>query len=404
VSKETVVYRAAGVFDGVNGQMVRGAVLVVRGGVVEAVGREAEVAPPGARVNDLVGYLVPGFVDAHTHVTIRPGEGRQHWQLVQPSAWQAIRGVANVEQMLRSGVTTARIMTEDHGIDYQFRDAIARGEIAGPRLLVAGLGMSPPGGHGSASGGVAGVGPLREGVRKRVADGADHIKIFTTGGVSSSGTSLMQSNYSAEEIDAIVDEARSLGRVVSAHAHGGAGVTLAVQNGIHSIEHGALLSDENVAEMAAAGTWLTLTHSILCHPDGIERGDAGDASIIAKVMEARAAVSQGAHRLREAGIRVAVGTDSMHGYISFEAEWLVEHGWTATEALLALTRNGGELIGDPTVGVLRPGARADFVELDGDPVADIAVLAAPRRVYREGVLAAERDGSVHAFQSREPTA
>jgi imidazolonepropionase-like amidohydrolase len=295
-------------------------------------------------------------------------------------------------------------MTEDHGIDYQFRDAIARGEIAGPRLLVAGLGMSPPGGHGSAGGGVAGVGPLREGVRRRVADGADHIKIFTTGGVSSSGTALMESNYSAEEIGAIVDEARSLGRVVSAHAHGGAGVTLAVQNGIHSIEHGALLTDENVAEMAAAGTWLTLTQSILFHPDGIERGDAGDPTIITKVKEARAAVSRGVHRVREAGIRIALGTDSMHGYIGFEAQWMAEHGWTTSEALLALTRGGGELIGDPTAGVLRPGARADFVVLDGDPVADITALAAPRQVYRAGVLAAERDGAVHAFRSGGPVA
>ncbi len=391
-------------FDGVRGGIDRGAVVVVRDGTVEAVGPESEVAPEGARIVELDGYVVPGFVDAHTHVTIRPGEGQQHWQLVQPAVWQSIRGVANVERMLRSGVTTARTMTEEYGIDFQFRDAVARGEVAGPRLLVSGPGMSPPGGHGSAGGGVAGVGPLREGVRRRIADGADHIKIFTTGGVSSSGTSLAESNYSGEEIDAIVDEARSLGRVVSAHAHGGAGVTLAVRNGIHSIEHGALLSDENVAEMAAAGTWLTLTQSILFHPDGIERGDAADPSIIAKVMEARAAVDQGVHRVRDAGIRVTLGTDSMHGYIGFEAEWLVAHGWTPEEALLALTRNGGEMIGDPTVGVLRPGSRADFVVLASDPLADISAVAAPRGVYREGELVAEQHGAVRAFRSREHTA
>jgi imidazolonepropionase-like amidohydrolase len=390
------------VFDGVSGELDRGAVLVVRGAAVEAVGPEREVAPDGARVAGVDGYVLPGFVDAHTHVTIRPGEGNQHWQLVQPPAWSAIRGVANVERMLRSGVTTARIMTEEHGVDFEFRDAIARGEIAGPRLLVAGRGMSPPGGHGSAGGGVAGAGPLREGVRERVAAGADHIKIFTTGGVSSSGTSLMESNYSAEEIDAIVSEARSLGRVVSAHAHGGPGVTWAVQNGIHSIEHGALLSDENVAEMAAAGTWLTLTQSILFHPDGIERGDAADETIIAKVKEARATVSAGIHRVREAGIRIALGTDSMHGYIGFEAQWVAEHGWSATEALLALTRGGGELVGDPAAGVLRPGSRADFVVLDADPVADITAVAAPRQVYRAGVLAAERGGPAHAFASGGP--
>ncbi len=393
-------YKARAVFDGVSGELAPGTGILVSGTRVVAVSSESAIAARDVEVVDLGEvFVVPGFVDAHTHVTIRPGEGNQHWQLVQPAVWQTIRGVSNLARMLRSGVTTARIMTEEHDIDFQFRDAVARGEVAGPRLLVSGPGMSPPGGHGSAAGGVAGVGPLRDGVRARAARGADHIKIFTTGGVSSSGTSLSQSNYSGEEIAAIVEEAKAAGLVVSAHAHGGAGVDLAVENGIHSIEHGAMLDDGNIAGMMQADTWLTLTHTILFHPDGIETGDGADPSIIAKVMDARAAVERGIHRVRDGGIRIALGTDSMHGYIAYEAEWLVQHGWSPAGALLALTRNGGQLIGDPATGVLAPGSRADFVSLRDNPLEDIRALYSVNAVYRDGQMVVAPDGEIVAVGS-----
>ncbi len=395
-------YRSDAVFDGVTG-LTRAAVgLLVDGAHVVSVLKESDL--PGGWSVDIVdlggGVILPGFIDSHTHVTIRPGEGDQHGQLVMPPVWQAIRGVRNMGEMLRSGVTTARIMTEEAGIDLEFRDAVARGEVAGPRLLVSGPGMSPPGGHGSAAGGVAGVDDLRAGVRARAASGVDHIKIFTTGGVSSPGTSLEVSQYSADEIAAIVDEAANAGLKVSAHAHGGPGVSLAVQNGIHSIEHGTLLDEENLVLMSAANTWLTLTTTILFHPDGIERGDAGEPTIIAKVIEARQAAEQRMHRVRDRGIRIAFGTDSMHGYIGCEAEWAVAHGWTPAEAMLALTRNGGLLVGDPTAGVLEPGSRADFVVVPRDPLQHISAVREVREVYRAGRRVVGRDGKISALDTR----
>jgi imidazolonepropionase-like amidohydrolase len=342
------------------------------------VGADVEVVDLGSAV------LVPGFVDAHTHITIRPGDGDQHGQLGRPAVWQTIRGVANLERMLASGVTTARIMTEHHGIDYEFRDAIARGEGDGPRLLVAGAGLSPPGGHGSGGAGVAGVDALRDAVRERVAAGADHIKMFTTGGVSSVDSTLAQSNYSLDEIAAVVDEAAAAGITVGAHAHGGPGVDLAVEAGIHSIEHGALLDERNIAGMVARDTWLVLTNTILFHPTGIEQGDAQVPAIMAKVEEARAYVRAHAAALRESGIRIALGTDSMHGLFGYELQWLVDNGWSTQQAMLAATRNGGRLIGDESAGVLRPGARADFVALGGDPIDDISAVFDVRAVYRAG--------------------
>lgn len=378
-----VCYVAGGLFDGTTQRLRSDAVLVSDGRIL-AVGPADELAGGGVRRHELDGVIVPGFVDAHTHVTIRPGEGDQHGQLAKTAVWQTIRGVANLGDMLRSGVTTARIMTEAHDIDFEFRDATARGEVAGPRLLVAGAGLSPPGGHGSGTGGVAGVGPLREAVRARAQRGADHIKIFTTGGVSSAGSSLAESNYSAEEIEAIVDEAGRAGLKVSSHAHGGPGVDLAVAAGVLSIEHGALLDEHNIATMVEHDTWLVLTNTILFHPAGIEHGDARIPTIMAKVREAREFADGNAEQIRKAGIRCALGTDSMHGHFGYELCWMVDHGWSPADALVAATRHGGELLGQPDIGVLAPGARADFTVLRDDPFTDITAVQRVAVVYRAG--------------------
>ncbi len=381
---QKIVYVGDALFDGVSGRAVPGHALLVDDGRIAAVGPVEELTSAEVPRREFRGVLVPGFVDAHTHVTIRPGEGDQHGQLRKPVPWQTIRGVRNLARMLASGVTTARIMMERDDIDFEYRDAVARGEVAGPRLLVCGAGLSPPGGHGAGPYGVAGVGPLRDAVRERVDKGADHIKIFTTGGVSSTDSSLLQSNYTAEEIGAVIDEAAKAGLTVGAHAHGGPGVDIAVDRGIHSIEHGALLSRASMDAMAAKGTWLVQTNSILFHPDGIENGDAKSPPIMDKVREARAVVENGTGELRESGVRIAVGTDSMHGYFGFELQWLVAHGWTSRAAMLAGTSAGGALIGDPYAGRLRTGGPADFVVLRRDPFADIDAVTEVDYVFRDG--------------------
>jgi len=390
----------AGVFDGTSDGLRAGEGLLIDSDRVVAVCRPDAAGHAVNRIDLGLAVIVPGFVDAHTHITIRPGEGDQHGQMVKPAVWQTIRGVENLRRMLTSGVTTARIMTEEHGIDFEFRDAIARGEVAGPRLLVAGPGLSPPGGHGSAAGGgVAGVGPLREAVRTRAERGADHIKIFTTGGVSSTNTSLSESNYSGEEIAAVVDAAAQAGLHVSAHAHGGAGVDLAVDNGIRSIEHGALLDENNLRRMVNSQTWLTLTQTILFHPEGIERGDTAVPEIMQKVKEARAYVSENAARIREAGIPLALGTDSMHGLFGYEMQWMVEHGWSAQQALAAATSGGAGLIDQPDVGRLVAGARADFVVLGSNPFNDIMAVYDVTAVHRAGQQVVTVEGSARAVGS-----
>ena len=384
-----------GVIDGTGTGLREGVGVLIRDGLVAAVGTPAEAEPADAvRVDAGDGVVLPGFIDSHTHVTIRPGEGDQHGQIVKPHVWQAIRGVDNLRRMISSGVTTAKSMTEEAGIDVEYREAVERGEIAGPRIRASRRGFSPPGGHGSAAGGVAGVDDLRAAVRDHVANGADHIKIFTTGGVSSEHSSLDESAYSPEEIAAIVDEAGKAGLKVSAHAHGGPGLDYAVQNGIHSVEHGAMISEESAAAMVEHGTWLVMTNSILFHPTGIEQGDAKSPAIMAKVVTARKAALHSAQVVKAAGIRIAVGTDSMHGLIGFEMQWLVEQGWTPEEAIIAATRSGAELIGLDDTGTIEVGKRADLVVLRGNPLDDITAVYDVERVYRRGFEVVTPGGAV----------
>ena len=379
-----VLYRARGVFDGASAAGPS-AGLLVDGGRVVAVGDAAQLARSAGAEHDFgTAVIVPGFVDAHTHVTLRPGEGDQDGQCEAPAAWQTIRGLANLRQMLASGVTTARIMTEEHRIDLEYRDAIARGEVSGPRLLVSGPGLSPPGGHGCVGPGVAGVEQLRAAVRSRAQDKVDHIKVFMTGGMSSPGGALMDSQYSQAEIAAIVDEAAAHGLRVSAHAHGGPGVAFAVAAGIHSIEHGAMLTTADTRAMAERGVYLVLTTTILHHPDGIERGDGANPAILAKIRQGREISAGTADIVRESGVRIAVGTDSMHGLFGYELSWLVEHGWSPREALTAATAGGAAVLERDDIGVLRPGSRADFVVLARDPLDDIAAVRDVVAVYQDG--------------------
>lgn len=380
-----IFYGGRGLFDGVSDALRPGVGVLVADGRVTGVGEWDELARPDVTAVDLGDQvIVPGFVDAHTHVTLRPGEGNQPGQRGKPVSWQTVRAAENLRQMLLSGVTTARIMNEGFDIDFEFRAALVKGEACGPRLTVCGIGLAPPDGHGSALGGVAGVDDLRTAVAQRVESGADHIKIYTTGGVSSTNTSLGESQYSAQEIAAIVDEAAAAGLHVSAHAHGGAGVDLAIENGIHSIEHGAMLTEESIAAMVESGTWLVMTNTILFHRDGIERGDAGVPAVMEKVKEARASSERAARRLRDAGVRVALGTDSMHGLFWYEIQWLVEHGWTVGAALRAATSGGAALLGIDDIGRLQDGARADFVVLGGDPFTDIGAVREVSAVYLDG--------------------
>ncbi|CAN5905864.1 amidohydrolase family protein [soil metagenome] len=381
----TLIY-GKGVVDGTGTGLRAGVGVLVENGRIIELGPVSHLRTRTEESIDLGDVvLLPGFVDAHTHISIRPGEGDQHGQLRQPSIRQALRGVGNVRRMLKSGVTTARVMGEKDGLDFEFKWAIASGEIPGPRLFVSGTALSASNGHGAALGVADGVDEIRTAVRTNLKNGADHIKLFMTGGVSSSGGDIYAYHYSREEVRAIVEEAHRAGRKVAAHAHGGEGVTLCAEEGVDSVEHGGLLTDGNIAELAKAGTRLVLTNTIAFHPSGIEQGDAGDASIIAKMKTVRTTIEQTFERIKASGLHFALGTDSMHGLFGFELEWLVRHGLTPEEAVIAATRHGAEVMGlENDLGTLEPRKFADIVALNGNPLEDIRAVYKVRAVLKEG--------------------
>src|SRR5512132_2381717 len=245
------VLRCGTLFDGTGADPVPGGVVVIDDGRIAAAGpADRTPTPPGARVIDLSGrFVMPGLVDAHSHISIVPGQGDQIGQLRRPPVPQALQATANLRRDLAAGTTTMRVMAEEHFLDVEVREAIQAGVIPGPRLLCATRGITASNGHGRALSSFDGVDAVRRGVRENFARGADHVKLFATGGVSSAATTLNAPGYSREEIRAAAEEAERVGKYAAAHAHGGAGLRIAVEEGVATIEHGALATDEDVALM-----------------------------------------------------------------------------------------------------------------------------------------------------------
>lgn len=383
----SLVLHAGQLFDGTGGDVVTDGVVVVEGERITAVGPRARVPLPAAAETIDLGrhFVMPGLVDAHSHASIVPGLGNQTGQLCEPVEPQLLRAVGNLRRDLRAGTTTMRVMSEEHFLDITLKRAIEAGQVPGPRLIVAGRGITASNGHGRALSAFDGEDGVRRGVRENLRAGADFIKVFATGGVSSGRTGLDYAVYSPAELRAAVEEAERVGTYVAAHAHGGPGLRLALEAGARTIEHGALLGDDDVALMIQREAWLVATLSILFHPAGIEQGDARRPEIMAKLQQARGLVAERFPRVLTSGVRLAVGTDSMHGLLAFELAKLVEFGVSPRDALLAATRGGARACRvDGETGTLEPGKLADLIAVRGDPLADIAAMERVEFVMKGG--------------------
>ncbi|MBZ4329646.1 amidohydrolase family protein [Corallococcus sp. AS-1-12] len=401
------VLKAARLFDAKAGRVVTPGVVVVSEGRVVGVGPKAPV-PEGASVVDLGdATLLPGFMDAHTHLTVEPGPDWRKdlidsFQRTIPE--QTLDTLPWARATLMAGFTTVRNLGAEDFIDVGLRNAIARGLVVGPRILAATSSLSSTGGHcdygnsfrkgllaHDASPGVAdGPDALRARVRENIKYGADVIKVCATGGVMSLNADPDAPQFTQAELDAVVDEAHAHRRKVAAHAHGAEGAKRAIRAGVDSIEHGTLMDDEGVALMKQKGTWYVPTAFAFF---GVkELADQGKLppDTVAKL---RAVDRRREHVLRKAislGVRIAFGTDAgvfAHGRNAAEFAQLVEAGLTPAEALRTATVNTAELLGvADRLGTLEPGKLADVVAVPGDPVKDIRATQKVFFVMKEGVI------------------
>ncbi len=401
------VLKAARLFDAKTGKVVTPGVVVVAEGKVVGVGAKAPV-PEGAKVVELGdATLLPGFMDAHTHLTVEPGPDWRKdvidsFQRTIPE--QTLDTLPWARTTLMAGFTTVRNLGAEDFIDVGLRNAIARGNVVGPRILAAASSLSATGGHcdygnswrkgllaRDASPGVAdGPDALRARVRETLKYGADLIKVCATGGVMSFNADPDAPQLTQAELDAVVDEAHAHRRKVAAHAHGAEGAKRAIRAGVDSVEHGTLMDDEALELMKRKGTWYVPTafafHGV---KELAEKGNLPPDS----VLKLRAVDQRREQVLRKAiamKVRIAFGTDAgvfVHGRNAEEFAALVEAGMPPADALRAATVNAAELLGvADRLGTLEPGKLADVVAVPGNPLQDIRATQKVFFVMKEGVI------------------
>jgi imidazolonepropionase-like amidohydrolase len=382
----TLAIHGEQVIDGTGRDPIPDGMVLIDGDRIAAVGPTRSMRlPAAAELIECGGTILPGLVNAHTHCSIIPGLGDQTGQMRAGPMPSMLRAVGNMRRELCSGTTTARIVGEEHFLDLELRRAIEAGFVPGPRLLCCGVHLTSANGHGRALSTTDGPEAMRLRVRQNIAAGADWIKLFITGGVSSVGAALEAYTYTREEIRAACEEAHRAGRRVAAHAHGGPGVRVALEEGVDTIEHGALLSAADVALMKKLSRWLVCTFAILYHAEGIEKTDKHNPAIWAKVVDLRAKEEVHFREILASGVRYAVGTDSMHGLLWFEMAMLVRLGVRPMDAISAGTRWAAEAcaVADQ-VGTLEAGKRADVIAVEANPLQDIETLRDVRLVMKGG--------------------
>lgn len=379
-----LVVRAARMLDARGGRIVKDAVVVIEGDRVAAVGPSAPVAA-GAKVIDLGDVtLLPGLIDAHTHITYhfdRTGRFGISWDSGPDVTLEFAR--ENARSTLLAGVTTARDLGGDSRVVTRLRDQINRGETEGPRLLVSGDPLTSAVLRGAEDDRGERVRRVREFVRARVAEGVDVIKIFE--GVDETGAPV----FSTQEINAAVEEAARAGLRVAVHAHEAAAVKAAVRGGCASVEHGSFLDDEAVRELAKRHTALVPTLYLPTHYlEHRERFVAFDPFTWSFFGRLQADNLSNAARARKGGVWMVSGSDAvagLHGHNPREIVWLVKAGLTPAEALRAATVDAASLLGlEGQVGVIKPGAYADLVAVPGDPTKDITTVERVVFVMKSG--------------------
>ncbi|MCI0632841.1 MAG: amidohydrolase family protein [Actinobacteria bacterium] len=385
--------RAGRLVDVVSGDVLHDRVIGIRGERIDGVDPD-DGAPVDIDLSDHT--VLPGLIDCHAHLVGEIDGGHGYASLVQRSgAQEALSGVRNARDTLLAGFTTVRdVGTFRAFVDVALRDAIEAGDVLGPRMRCAGAYVTSSSGGGDVTGlapdvdavvprelrfGVANsADEVRKVVREILHGGADFIKVIATGAVLTEGSTPSAPEFSEAQIRAAVEESELYGTHVAAHAHGAEGIARAVRAGVRSIEHGSLMDDDAIALMAERGTYLVA--DIWMGDWTIEQGrKEGWAPSVMRKLEATTDVQrQGFAKAVEAGVRIAFGTDSgtyPHGMNARQFAYMVKFGMTPMQAIRSATVVAAELIGlRGRVGAIEPGAFADLIAVEGDPLGDVDLL------------------------------
>jgi imidazolonepropionase-like amidohydrolase len=391
-AKRTVIH-AGKLLDVKTGKIESNQAIVIEGNKIVSVGAApATQSAAGDNVIELPNATVlPGLIDAHTHLTFNPHFGYETLAISVPR--EALIGAHNARVTLEAGITTVRNVGADGYADVALRDAINAGDVPGPHMLVSGPPLGITGGHcdndllpfefHATEGGVAdGVEQVQHKVREVIKYGADLIKVCATGGVLSRGDDPNASQYTLEEMKAIVADAHRLGRKVAAHAHGA--------QGVDSVEHGHLMNDAAIATLKKNGTYLVPTLYLV----DWQREHAIEANLPDYAKKKMELVSQtgkaNAKKAFEAGVKIGMGTDAAvypHGLNAHELAVYVSLGMSPLQAIQTATINDADLLGwSDKVGTLQPGKWADIIAVDGDPLQDVTTLQHVKFVMKSGEL------------------
>jgi imidazolonepropionase-like amidohydrolase len=403
-----IVLKAARMFDGKSDRLVSPGLVVVADGKFFGVGVSALI-PSDAETIDLGdATLLPGFIDAHTHLSFPHNEDYKQGfmdRFQKPIPEMALDAAENLRVTLNAGFTTVRDVGSNDFLDVSLRNAVRNGKIPGPRMLVAVHSIGSTGGHcdggglrfgifperGPDTGIINGAEEARKAVRTNLKYGADVIKTCATGGVLSLTDDVDTPQLTQAELNAIVEEAHELRRKTAAHAHGATGAKRAIRAGIDSIEHGSFLDDEALDMMKAKGTYLVPTLLAGWYiGDRLEHGVYYPPAIAAKARLAIASVNEMFRHALARGVKIGLGTDAgvyPHGRNAHEFVLMTGNGMKPIDALKAATSLDAELLGiEQVTGSLEKGKWADIVAVPGDPLKDISATERVVFVMKEGII------------------
>lgn len=362
--------------------------------------------PQNAEIIDLSNATVlPGLIDCHTHLTGQPGDNYYEDIFRKTAIDYAMLAPNYAKRTLQAGFTMVRDVGADQLIDISLRNAINRGDIEGPRMLVSTFGLGATGGHADLTGfnpniewkgnkdftGVAdGENEIRKRVRNNVKWGADWIKVSATAGVLSEEESAGSAQYSLDELKMIVEEAHRWGRNVAAHAHGTEGIKLAIQAGVSSIEHGSLIDDEGIRMMKEKGVWLVAD----IYNDDYILAEFSKKGYPQKIIDKEKLIGrlqrENFQKAVKAGVKIAYGTDAgvyPHGWNGKQFYYMVKFGLTPMQAIQSATISAADLLDwkDKT-GSITKGKLADIIAVENNPLDDITILEHVKFVMKDGIV------------------